>query len=166
MEVNIKSVEIGSFSFEFEAEEPEREQLSIPIFDSIQFFCKGILTKSSEEQFLLKGEYKARFTTSCQSCLSNFLYNAEQKIELSLFPEYIFNSKKMGIENLSSDYYSGDKIILDKYFQTQFLLDIPFTTKCQENCKGICIQCGINLNQKSCDCKPDFKNPFAQYFQK
>ena len=162
MEVNIKSMEIGSFSFEFKAEEPSKEKLSIPVFDNIQLFCKGILTKNSEEQFLLKGEYKARFTTSCQCCLSNFLYNTEQKIELGLFPEYT----KIGIKNLSADYYSGDKIILGDYFQTQFLLDIPFSIKCKENCKGICIHCGINRNQKACECKDEFTNPFAQYFQK
>ena len=31
----------------------------------------------------------------------------------------------------------------------------PMSPKCNDNCKGLCPNCGINLNQSSCDCKLD-----------
>ena len=26
---------------------------------------------------------------------------------------------------------------------------------CQDDCKGLCPHCGVNLNHGSCNCKPD-----------
>jgi len=31
----------------------------------------------------------------------------------------------------------------------------PMNPNCNDNCKGLCPNCGINLNQSSCDCKLD-----------
>jgi len=37
--------------------------------------------------------------------------------------------------------------------------DIRFL--CQPQCKGLCPQCGQNLNEGSCNCKPENLSPFA-----
>ena len=34
------------------------------------------------------------------------------------------------------------------------ILDHPISFVCQENCKGLCTQCGGNLNKKNCGCVP------------
>jgi uncharacterized protein len=30
---------------------------------------------------------------------------------------------------------------------------------CREDCKGLCAQCGTNLNLGSCDCAPVWEDP-------
>lgn len=45
------------------------------------------------------------------------------------------------------------------------LLEHPISYICAENCKGLCPECGANLNEAQCQCKreePKPSSPFAQ----
>ena len=35
----------------------------------------------------------------------------------------------------------------------QFVLAVPFAPLCREDCKGLCPQCGIDLNTGTCACE-------------
>lgn len=39
------------------------------------------------------------------------------------------------------------------------LLAVPMQIYCRETCKGICVQCGTNLNESTCDCVFDDIDP-------
>lgn len=41
---------------------------------------------------------------------------------------------------------------LDELVRTELLLSVPTKLLCSEDCKGICPQCGQNLNLGSCSC--------------
>ncbi len=47
------------------------------------------------------------------------------------------------------------------------LLDMPLVPLCDDDCKGLCPTCGVNLNHETCDCvesaahEPGPGNPFA-----
>jgi uncharacterized protein len=47
---------------------------------------------------------------------------------------------------------TGGKIDFTPVLINAILLHIPMKTVCDENCKGICPQCGQNLNEKRCSC--------------
>ncbi len=38
------------------------------------------------------------------------------------------------------------------------LLQLPHFPLCSPDCKGLCPQCGINLNEGTCDCRPPADN--------
>lgn len=42
---------------------------------------------------------------------------------------------------------------LDELVREDVLLSLPTKVLCREDCKGFCIYCGTNLNEKQCDCK-------------
>ena len=42
---------------------------------------------------------------------------------------------------------------LDALSREDLLLDLPSKVLCREDCKGICPQCGKNLNEGPCNCK-------------
>lgn len=44
---------------------------------------------------------------------------------------------------------------LTEAIRQRVLLNIPLVTLCEENCKGLCAQCGKDLNLGPCDCKPE-----------
>jgi uncharacterized protein len=48
-----------------------------------------------------------------------------------------------------------DKIDLTSDIYEYANLALPMKKVCREDCKGICPQCGLNLNESSCDCKQD-----------
>ena len=41
----------------------------------------------------------------------------------------------------------------------QFYLALPMKPLCREDCKGLCAQCGTNLNTGTCDCAPVWEDP-------
>ena len=49
-------------------------------------------------------------------------------------------------------YYAGEGLELEDVLREQVLLAVPIKLLCQEACKGLCPQCGRNLNRESCDC--------------
>jgi uncharacterized protein len=49
-------------------------------------------------------------------------------------------------------YYEGDTIDLAPHAREEMVLASPTKIYCTEDCKGLCPQCGVNLNHKTCDC--------------
>jgi len=48
--------------------------------------------------------------------------------------------------------YDGEEIDLGALFREQILLAIPMTPLCRPECKGLCSQCGKDLNEGPCTC--------------
>ena len=54
-----------------------------------------------------------------------------------------------------------DIIDLTEYIREDILLSFPQHYLCSEQCEGLCVGCGANLNKESCSCsKPDKNNSF------
>lgn len=49
-------------------------------------------------------------------------------------------------------YYQGEGLELEDVMREQVLLAVPIKQLCQEACKGLCPQCGRNLNREACNC--------------
>lgn len=55
-------------------------------------------------------------------------------------------------KNLDITYVSDDFVNLADVLSEQLQLQVPFQPLCQENCKGMCPQCGADLNVGRCAC--------------
>lgn len=53
--------------------------------------------------------------------------------------------------------YSGDAVDLGPCVWEELVLAMPSKRLCEEACKGICPQCGANLNEGPCKCAVDKK---------
>jgi len=60
---------------------------------------------------------------------------------------------ELNAEDLELAYYEEDTIDLDRVIYEQIMLQLPIKLLCSETCKGLCPQCGINLNSASCHCE-------------
>ena len=47
-----------------------------------------------------------------------------------------------------------DSVTIDSDVRDEILVDHPIRILCRPDCKGLCLSCGSNLNEGSCDCKP------------
>lgn len=52
-----------------------------------------------------------------------------------------------------------DRISLEPYLVESVWLSLPLAPVCREDCKGLCHQCGTNLNEETCDCRKDRIDP-------
>ena len=91
-------------------------------------------------------EYTASFTLdhTCDRCLKDF-----QR-------EYQFSFDHIVVPSLSgdSDDYivaDGECIEMNDIAVTDILLQLPVKILCKEDCKGLCMVCGCDLNQCTCE---------------
>ena len=49
--------------------------------------------------------------------------------------------------------YDGDAVDLEPLVREQFVLAVPFAPLCKDDCRGLCPQCGVDLNQATCRCE-------------
>jgi uncharacterized protein len=49
--------------------------------------------------------------------------------------------------------YDGEVIDLEPLVREQFVLAVPYSPLCSEDCRGLCPQCGTNRNLSSCTCE-------------
>jgi uncharacterized protein len=67
------------------------------------------------------------------------------------------------MEALDLVFFHGNEMELDPIIEEQLLLSVPYQTLCKGDCKGICAECGKNLNEAPCECKKENKlSPFSK----
>ncbi len=94
----------------------------------------------------LKANVEFDFHTSCDRCavdiLKRFNYTFNHILKLAVDENCDENS--IVIENYKLDL---DKLLID-----DILLETPSKFLCSDDCKGLCLNCGQNLNQGMCGC--------------
>jgi uncharacterized protein len=58
-------------------------------------------------------------------------------------------------EDMEVAFYDGESLDVDLMTLEQIELALPMKFICDEGCKGLCPNCGADLNQGACACKLD-----------
>jgi uncharacterized protein len=67
-------------------------------------------------------------------------------------PDFSEDETELSEDDLISSVYSGDEIDLTHDIEEQVAMAIPLKPLCEESCKGLCPECGVDLNKSSCTC--------------
>lgn len=94
----------------------------------------------------------ARLKMTCDRCAEDFETDMEFNI-LESFKEAENIGDTEG-EDINPDitYFTGDSIDLDEWVYTNLILSMPAKHLCRDDCKGLCPNCGKNLNEGACSC--------------
>jgi uncharacterized protein len=83
-------------------------------------------------------------------------------IEEEYFPLVnLVTGERNELEEIDGDnFYIGEDNVLDlsDAVRQYASLHSSISSKCMEYCKGLCIDCGINLNKEKCNCRNNKKN--------
>lgn len=99
---------------------------------------------ADEDEFVFTGKLKGDYQLACTRCLDQFNYSFEIDME--------FLIEKSEIDDLAH-------VDLNDKLKENLILTIPSKAVCSPDCKGICSQCGQNLNIDTCDCEKDDIDP-------
>jgi uncharacterized protein len=114
--------------------------------------------RRTNQGLLVDGWVDLTLELSCMRCLKNF----EQPMHVT-FEEQFYPTVDV-LTGLPAPAFDEDEIFpIDDHHQVDLteavrqtvLIALPMVTVCQEDCKGLCSQCGKDLNQGSCDCQPE-----------
>ena len=74
--------------------------------------------------------------------------------------EYSFDVSKIVVSSLENEDDDDDYVItennildIDELVYQEIQLFLPHKMLCSDDCKGICPECGANLNRENCNCK-------------
>jgi uncharacterized protein len=122
------------------------------------------LTKHGRD-ILVRGQLNGYLDLACGRCLKSFTQPVDADFDLLLVPAAAAaapEEEELSSADLDLDYYTGEVVDLETLLKEQIILMIPVKPLCDETCKGLCPQCGTNLNSEGCHCRPEAANsPFA-----
>lgn len=122
------------------------------------------------DQLHFEGSINVDLLPVCSRCLESFSYQLHVPIKMDLAPLHVSKEEKsrkrsskeeqhqredeieLSKADLEFSFYKGPEIDLQKILREQIVLALPLRFLCQENCKGLCSNCGVNLNQVGCNC--------------
>ncbi len=114
------------------------------------------------QSITLAGDLQARLLLQCSRCLEEFKLPLDSDFNL----EYRSVSEiseggevQLKVDEMDVQYYKEGAIDLDEVIMGQISEGIPFKPLCKESCRGLCLKCGENLNQKSCGCVTETVDP-------
>ena len=107
--------------------------------------------ENSSSGFRIYGKIDSTINVSCDRCLKDYQDDLSSKLNI------ILTNNEEIIKEMNSDVMifnnSDDFIDISDILRDIILLDEPIKKLCNSNCKGLCSNCGLNLNEKHCDCK-------------
>jgi uncharacterized protein len=123
-----------------------------------------------DDTVYVRGDVSANVHMVCGRCLDEFDQVIEFPLELAFFPEEeeeaVEESRELRAEEMGAGYYTEDEIDIAEVVAEHLVLNLPIRPLCDENCKGICPQCGANLNEEQCGCEKKNIDPRMEGLKK
>ena len=142
-----------SFSFVLNKDQLEIDQADLSV--NIDTAIKGSLTRLGDD-FYLNANVRTDVVSSCSRCLVKFSYPIDCSFKSHFVPsdgKYISPAEvELHSSDIDTEVYENKKIDLSQSVRDGILLAVPVVCLCKEDCKGICSQCGKNLNHSNCKC--------------
>jgi len=119
------------------------------VLDSNKLICE-LSSFTIKNGYRISGYILNNVIHECDRCLKNFCIN--NKINTTfLLSNHENNNQLQNYDflhwSLEDNYIDLKDTLLEILF-----VDIPYKNLCSENCEGICLDCGNNLNDKVCSC--------------
>ena len=120
------------------------------------------VTRLGDEAFGLAGRVTTRLRMDCSRCLEPFDVPVDAAFDL----RYVSQAEnagdgemEVGEDELATAFYREGMVDLIDLMREQFVLALPMKPLCAEACRGLCADCGTNLNTTQCGCAPKWEDP-------
>ena len=89
----------------------------------------------------------------CDRCLASITRSIELPFNQTFY--------KDGADDEDSYAYTDSRLDATRAVRDEIVLSLPSSLLCSGDCKGLCPKCGVNLNEKQCDCDRTRDNAFS-----
>src|SRR4029077_3063369 len=102
-----------------------------------------------ESQIRIEGNLQTKIVLFCARCLEPVVEEMSRTFDVLYAP--VQKVEKPTIDQLKDDeteigFYKGEGLFLADVLKEQLLLALPLKVICQSDCRGLCPNCGANLN--------------------
>ena len=123
-------------------------------------------------ELIVSGQLQADIGLQCSRCLKEFARRLDVPVNVVYHPVSELGAERHALndDEMDTGFYEGGELDLQDLLTEQVLLNIQMKPLCDENCKGICPECGTDLNSGGCNCKREEVDPrlevLKKYFEK
>jgi uncharacterized protein len=113
-------------------------------------------------RYRVAGHLTGEVELACSRCLEPFTLPIASDFDLRYVPrtENVGEGEReVEEDDLATAFYDDEQIDVTHLITEQFQLALPMKALCTEACKGLCPNCGTNLNTGSCDCNVKWEDP-------
>lgn len=119
---------------------------------------EGLVNVGKTPQGLIaQADFSAETTVICARCLTEFTH----EMDWSFTELYAFDQRSITDSGLLLP--DDAHLDLEDLLREYAMLEIPINPICKPDCKGLCSECGQNLNERDCGHRPEESDsPFAK----
>jgi uncharacterized protein len=115
-----------------------------------------------QQQFRLVGRVQSTLELLCARCLEPLRWPVDAEFDLRYVPFGATagaGDHEIAGDDLTTAFYEHEEIDLGQLMTEQFYLSLPMKPLCDADCRGLCPECGTNLNRGSCACERRWVDP-------
>jgi DUF177 domain-containing protein len=115
-----------------------------------------------EGQIRVTGELHTRLEMVCARCLESVHEDISREFDLFYRPLATITKEeeeRLRLDDTEIAFFEGEGMFLADVLAEQVLLALPMKAICRSDCRGLCPQCGVNLNNEECRCESHAVDP-------
>lgn len=114
--------------------------------DFIPSSLQGVIRLGRTPQGVIaEGTFDAELNTSCVRCLTDF------PLKLHCHFDELYSFKNHPTVDPGFIVPDDGNIDFAPTLREYLMLEIPIKVLCRPDCKGLCVECGENLNERACE---------------
>lgn len=153
MVIDLTELEEGEASWKKQAE-PEEFDLAFPDYLFSEPVDIQLHISHIDTQYIIRGLTTTKVGTKCVKCLTPFELPVRQEINWAI--QIADDPKMIAQEEESEDFWLVEKgctqLDIGNRIREMVLVSLPTHPVCRQDCRGLCAQCGANLNDSPCGC--------------
>ena len=115
-----------------------------------------------EGQIRITGELNTRLEMTCARCLETVTEDVTREFDLFYRSATSISKQEdvhLKLDDTEVGFFTGEGLFLADVLAEQVLLALPMKAICRSDCRGLCPQCGVNLNNEECRCEVHAADP-------
>lgn len=162
MRIKVRDVEQGKKSFDYVRQPHELDLAEEGVHLSGPLAVSGAAWLRQPQEIVVKAALNGHLEAPCDRCLRAVPLPIDVSFEAHLVSAALDHENKIAeLQNDDLDYsvFDGEEIDVDDLAREQLLLSLPVQLLCDANCRGLCAQCGADLNASQCACETTEHDP-------
>jgi uncharacterized protein len=131
------------------------EKLTLEEVSAVSPVTGTLQVNKSDREVIVAGKVTSELDLQCSRCLKGFRRPLDIPVNVVYHPveEIAEERHELKDDEMDMGFYRGQEIDLQELVREQVLLNLQMKPLCDENCKGICPNCGADLNAGACRCE-------------
>lgn len=111
---------------------------------------EGRLSAAGGDRFYFSGTIAGTAELECRRCLTDVVVSVNGEVHFLFAP--VGDSTTEDDPDVFIYDPASRELNIAPAVREQWLLEVPAFAQCKEDCKGLCLTCGSDLNAGACDC--------------